>query len=169
MGQTTNKWDKVLEVFYEQSEKLFTVREIAKLTKIPKSTVQKYLVELKKSNLIDEKNKAKTTLLFRTKKVNFYIEKMIETNLIDHLKEKLNPSCIILFGSFRKGESEKDSDIDIFIETQEKKELNLESYEKKMKHDIHLFIEKDINKLPENLWHNVINGIRLDGFVRFKR
>ena len=44
--------DKILEVFYENPGKKFTVRGIVKLTRIPRATVHKKLVELKKEGLV---------------------------------------------------------------------------------------------------------------------
>lgn len=159
--------DKILEIFYEHPRKEFTVREISKLIKIPKSTVHKYLAGLKKNKII-ERNQASDSRIFKIKKINFFIEKLVASGLIDYLEKELIASCIILFGSFRKGESEKDSDIDIFVESISKKELNLEQFEKKLKHKIQLFIEQDINNLQPNLFNNVINGIKLSGSFKVK-
>lgn len=166
MGQMTNKLDKVLAVFYENPGKRFTVRDIAKKTKIPKSSVSNYINELKKNGLILDST-GSNSLLFKIKKTNFYIEKMVEIGLVDHIVEKLNPSCIILFGSFRKGESDKDSDIDIFIESN-KKDIDLTKFERKLNHKIQLFIEDDIHKLPDRLFNNVVNGIKLWGSFKVK-
>ena len=168
MGHKTKKQDKILELFYECPREKFTVRKIAKETKIPKSTVQKYLLGLKKNDLITKENQANPSLLFKTKKVNYFIEKIVESGLIEFLNEQLNPSCIIIFGSIRKGDSIKESDIDIFIESSVKKELELKTYEKELKHKIELFVYNDINKLQPNLFNNVINGIKLWGSFSLK-
>lgn len=163
MGLTNRKADKIVELFYEYPSQKFTVREIAKKTKVPKSTAQQYLLELKEKKLIDEKNQAASTPLFKVKKVNFYIEKIVESGIIEKLAQELNPSCIILFGSIRKGDSTYESDIDLFIEAPLSKDINTQSYEKKIKHKIQLFIEKDIKNLQPQLFNNVINGIKLYG------
>ncbi|MBU0460848.1 MAG: nucleotidyltransferase domain-containing protein [Nanoarchaeota archaeon] len=166
MGLKTEKPDKILELFYEYPRESFTVRKIAKKTKIPKSTVQKYLLALKKKNLVTKDNQASTSLLFKTKKVNYFIEKIVESGVIEFLDEQLKTDCIILFGSFRKGESEEESDLDIYVETHHEKELKLDNYEKKIKHKIDLHIHKSINDLPDELRQNVINGIKLSGYLR---
>ena len=44
----TEKMDKLLEIFYEYSSREFTVRELAVMAHLPKSTVQQYLSLLKK-------------------------------------------------------------------------------------------------------------------------
>lgn len=160
--------DRVLELFYEYPNKAFTIRDIAKKTKIPKSTVHKYVKELKTNNLVTDDNQASNSDFFKIKKTHHYIEKLMNSGFIDYLEKELNPDAIILFGSFRKGESDYDSDIDIFIESDIKKEIKIKSFEKKLNHKIQLFVETDIHKLPDRLFNNVINGIKLRGFVKIK-
>ena len=166
MGQ--NKTNKILEIFYENPNKEFTIRDISKLTKIPRATVHKYLIKLKKQKLITKNNKPENNLLFKTKKINYFIEKIVNSGIIDEIVNKLNPSCIILFGSIRKGDSVKESDIDLFIEYTIEKNIPLKKYEKKLKHNIQLFKETNIKNLPRELFNNVVNGIKLVGYLKIK-
>ena len=152
-----------MELIYENPEKTFTIREMEKLTNLPKATISDYLKEMQQRKLLD-----KDSLFFKTKKANYFIEKMIYSGLIGLLINKLHPSCIIIFGSIRKGEYNKDSDIDIFIESAEKKEIDLTEYNQKLKHNIQLFLENDINNLPSNLFNNVINGIKIYGGFKIR-
>ncbi len=171
MGQATEKRDKekeVMRVFFESPAKRFTIRELEKISKIPRTTVHKYLSMFKKIGLVDEDNMAIDSLLFRTKKINYFMEEIVKSGLVDYLIENLNPSCIILFGSIRKGDSVGESDIDIFVESFVKKRLDLKKFEKKLKHKIQLFVESDINNLQDNLKINVYNGIKLYGNFRIK-
>lgn len=164
MGQ--NNKNKVLEVFYEHPNQRFTIREISKLTQVPRATAHKLLVELKKEKLITKENLAENNLRFKTKKINYFIEKIAESGLVKEIIEKLNPSNIILFGSIRKGDSVKESDIDIFIESTIKKEFDLKKYEKILGHRIQLFVESDIKKLGPELANNIVNGIKLFGSIK---
>lgn len=166
MGQNTEQ--KIMELFYESPQRTFTVRDISKKTRIPKSTVQKYLTILKKENLVSKENKASDSLLFRTKKINFYLEEIAQSGLLEELISQLNPSCIILFGGLRKGDSVKESDLDLFIEAPLQKELNLQRYEKKLGHKFQLFIETSLNNLQPPLFNNVVNGIKLYGTFTLK-
>lgn len=159
---------KIMEVFYENPDKQFTIREISKLAKVPRATVHKILMELKRERIINKMNMAENSLVFKTKKINFFAEKIVSSWLIEELIEKLNPSCIILFGSIRKGDSNKESDVDLFVESSVKKEFNLKEYEKKIGHKVQLFIEPNINKLHDNLFNNVVNGIKLYGSFKIK-
>ncbi len=168
MGQKSTDMDKIMEIFYEYPNKRYTIRDLAVKTKMPKSTVHKYLAELKKQLIITNENQPSDSDLFKTNKTFFYLQKMLKTGLIDYLDRELTPSCIILFGSFRKGESVKESDIDIFVETIKKTKPSLGDFEKKLGHKIQVFTETDINNLPDRLFNNVVNGIKLKGFFKVK-
>ena len=160
--------DKILGLFFEFPNQKFTLREIARTTKIPKSTVQNYLIKLKSEGLVTKDNQASNTRFFRVKKINYFIEKICASGLIEHLNKIFTPSCIILFGSFRKGDSAKESDIDIFVETTKKIEPDLSDFEEKLKHKIQIFKETNVNKLPPRLFNNIINGIKLEGFFKVR-
>ena len=168
MIHENHKWDRVLEFLFNNSNKKFTVREISRKTKISTSTVQRYIKTLKKRGFIDKDNSANITPYFKLEKAFFIIEKAFETGLMDYLDSNFNPSLIVLFGSARKGEYDSESDIDIFIESVKTPTINLLSFEKKIGHKIELFIRKDIKDLPENLFNNILNGIKLGGYLKLK-
>ena len=165
----------IMELFFEEPSKNFQIREISRLTKIAVTSVKKYLEELQRKNLI---NKDKKTLypsyvanqqeeMFRIYKQQNIMLKMYSSGLIDYLEKDFHPRCIILFGSMRKGEYVKESDIDIFLQCDEKK-LNLTKFERILKHNINLLFEENINKLSEDLFNNIINGIKLSGYFKLE-
>ncbi len=164
MGQK----NKLLEVFYEYPGKEFTVRKLSSLSKLSRSTVHKYLSELKKQGLVTHGNLSADSLSFRIRKINHFTEKLADSGLIETLAENYNPLCIILFGSIRKGDSTKESDIDLFLESQINKKPDISKFESKLGHKIELFIEPDINKLPIHLFNNIINGIKLYGAFKIR-
>ena len=168
MGQTNQKWDKILQLFFEYSNHKFKIREISKLTKVPSSSVQRYLERLKKEGLVSKENRANIIPYFKFNKTFFIIDKLFKTGLINYLEETLKPSTIVVFGSARKGEYEKESDIDIFVESTIKRKLDLKEFEKKLEHNIQLFIRKNIKELPKDLFNNVLNGIKLAGYLKIK-
>ncbi len=159
---------KLLAFFYENPDKKFTMREIAKKTGVSKSNVQKYSILFKKEKLITVEGVAENNILFRTKKISYFFEKIVATGFLSFIIEELNPSCVILFGSIRKGESDKSSDIDIFVESSVGKDLNLKKFERLLGHRVELFVESDIKKLHKNLFNNIVNGIKLYGSFRIK-
>src|SRR3989344_4316979 len=168
MGHLTNKLDKVLELYHEHPQQPFTVRAIARRIGIPKSSVQLYLRELRRQHFIDAENRAVPSLLFTTRKICYFLEKIVSCGLLDFLIKELNPSCIILFGSVRKGDSVAESDIDMFIESPVKKELDSRPFERRLHHPIQLFGERNIHAPPPQLLNNVVNGIKLQGSFRVK-
>jgi len=163
MDNRTKKMDKMMELIYEYPKKRSSIREIARKTGLSKSTVHKKFIELEKEGILDNKKLFSNTIYAKFAKTQYYLKKIYKSGLVDFLIKTLSPSSIILFGSFAKGESASESDIDIFLEAK-KKAIDFEKYEKKLNHKIQLFIESDIKKLPDELFNNVVNGIKLYGF-----
>lgn len=167
MGQ-----NNLLDVFFEESTRVFQLRELSRITKIPKTTLSRRLKELIKEKLIIQNIEEikgyvanEDYSLFRIKKKLNSLEKIYGVELIDYLQELFHPRCIILFGSFSKGEYTKESDIDIFVESKEKK-YDLKKFEKKLNHTINLFFDEDIKNLSRELYNNIINGIKLSGYIK---
>lgn len=175
MGQSDKLLD-ILELFFENPTKKFHIREIAKLLNIPKTTVNYHVNKLLSKKIII-KIKQKPFSAFRAdeasdiyrfyKRQEFLKKIILKTRLVDKLYKELNPKCIILFGSFAKADYDKTSDIDIFIQAKEAK-INLEKFEKKINHKINLYFKEDINKLSNELFNNIINGIKLKGFIKLR-
>ncbi len=162
------KWDKILESIFEYPNREFTIREISKITKIPTSNIQRYLKELREKEIINTNNQLIINNYNKFLKSYFMINKLYENKLIDYINNTFVPSLIIIFGSVRKGEYDFESDIDIFIESTKNIKVDLSNFEKKLNHKIQLFIYKDIKELPNNLLNNVINGIKLTGYIKIK-
>lgn len=167
--------NKILELFFEEPNRNFQIREISRITKIPVMTTKKYLEELKKEDLIIKEKKgiypsfkANENKFFKFYKQQDILLKIYKSGLIDYLEKELHPKNIILFGSMKKGEYVKESDIDIFLESNSKKHTDLTKFEKILKHDIQLFIEENINKLQPHLFNNIINGTILSGYLKLK-
>lgn len=171
MGHLSNlmgQEDKLLEFFYEHPTSSPKVRELATKTKISRSSVQYKLTLLKKAGIISSGNQWINSWQNRLLKINYYTEKIALSGLIDYLDTELAASAIILFGSFRKGESMKESDIDLFVECAREKKIDLSSFEKKLSHKIQLFTRPKITLLPTELMNNVVNGIKLKGYFKLK-
>ncbi|MFB6246666.1 MAG: nucleotidyltransferase domain-containing protein [Candidatus Pacearchaeota archaeon] len=160
--------EKLMRVYFENPEKSFSVRELSKVTGIPRASVHSEVINLKKEGLVDSEGYAKTGFLFKAKKSNYFEEKLFEYGMVDFLVKELNPSLIFLFGSFAKGESNKESDIDLFVESSVKKDVSLKKFESKLGHKIDLFVRKDLYDLQKHLLNNVVNGIKLYGSFRVK-
>ncbi len=170
MGQDNQKIERTIELISENQNKVMKIRDMSKLLNMPRSTLQRYLINLKKSKIINKNNQIIINNYTKFLKSSIIIKKLFTSGLVDYLEEKLIPSVIVLFGSIRKGEYTKESDIDLFIETTKiASDIGLNKYERILKHKIQLFIEKDINNLPNELFNNVVNGIKLIGYIRIRK
>ncbi|MBI2143945.1 nucleotidyltransferase domain-containing protein [Candidatus Woesearchaeota archaeon] len=163
------KWDKILWLLFEHPEQKFTIRQISGKTRIPASSVQRYVKEIRKEGLIREGNRSANSNYAKFTKAVFMIDLLFQSGLIDYLDKKLMASAIIIFGSARKGEYDHESDIDLFVETTKEAKIELQEFEKRIGHAVQLFMEKDINDLPPHLFNNVANGIKLTGFFKVKK
>ncbi|PIV45050.1 MAG: hypothetical protein COS25_01870 [Candidatus Nealsonbacteria bacterium CG02_land_8_20_14_3_00_37_10] len=170
MGQ-----EQVLEVFLENPGEKFHIRGIARMLKISKTAANYHINNLLKRKIIIKEKKDvfpsfkanETSEEYRFFKQQAGLRKIIESNLLDYLENEFSPKCIILFGSFAKAEYSAESDIDIFIQADEKI-VNMEKYEKKLGHKISLLFEPQIERLSPQLFNNIANGMKLRGFFKAK-
>ena len=169
---------RVLEIFFDDPVPTgigFQLREMSRRINLAPKSVKLYLEELEKENLIIKKehrihkypvhyaNRDNDYFKF-LKRLNI-IRRIKESGLLDYLDEECMPDVIILFGSASKGEDVKDSDIDLYLQCDEKK-LDLSKYEGELKRKINLFFKKSFDKLSEELKKNIINGYKLKGYLR---
>ncbi len=179
----SKKLDYMLELFIEDSYRKFNVREVARLAKLSPSTASKHLNIAAKNGLL-KREKSRNLILysadqesqsFRDMKIYVNIKKIRASGLVEFIEKELNyPEAIVLFGSYAKGENKKDSDIDLFILSDSKNELNLKVFEKKLGTEIQVFFHshKGLERMKvtnKELLNNIINGIRLSGFLEVLR
>ena len=109
------------------------VRGIAKKLNEPHSTILRKLNNLKKEDVIDSRKEGKNKIFFLKKNLlskNYILQaelhkltKILRHNpelsiIFEEILKKTDEKLIVLFGSYAKGLAKKDSDIDIYIETQ---------------------------------------------------
>ncbi|MDD4878612.1 MAG: nucleotidyltransferase domain-containing protein [Candidatus Nanoarchaeia archaeon] len=176
IGLLDNKMGhKIESLFMENPEKEYHIREIARLLKIPKSTAAFYVSKMCKTGLIAKKEQGvfpsfianSSSEEYKLYKRHGALKAILDSGILDFLEQELNPRCIVLFGSFAKAEYDLSSDIDIFVQANEKV-LGLSRFEKQLKHPINLFFEPDLSKLSPELLNNIINGIKLKGYLKIK-
>lgn len=165
---------KIKEHFFVNPNAKLRVREIEKLLKLPIPSVIRYCKELKEEKILTTiktgnvvfytGNRANSSFLLEKKLYN--IKSIYQSGLIDFLKIELSNPVVLLFGSYSKGEDVKNSDIDLYIETPSKKEIDLGKFEKMLKRKIQAFRHKSIKEIKNNeLADNILNGIVLNGFL----
>lgn len=168
----TNKL-KIMEAFFEEPSRNFHLRELSRITGIAVTSTKKYLEELEKEGLIKKDTKTlytshtanESSRLYKTYKQQAMVIKILKSGLIEQIEQQTLPKCIILFGSIRKGEYDKKSDIDLFVQAP-KQAVNLEKYEKNLKHRINILFEPEIKKTSKELLNNIANGIVLSGYLK---
>lgn len=161
---------RIINLFFEQMNKVFSVREISRELKLPVSSVSRHVKRLLEKKLIVCEQKGNLYNLKASKNDSFFREKRIsnlkqifDSRLVDFLIKEYNyPACIVLFGSYSLGEDFSNSDIDICVVTKEKKNVDLSKFEKKLKKEIQL-LEIDFKKNSKELINNISNGIVLYG------
>ncbi len=173
----------VMMQFFKYPSLDFTLSETAKNTNLSKATVSKIIRELKTIGFVTVKDlgviyriKANgDNLFYRREKAIYNLHMLIRNNVVEFLAQKFNnPKCIVLFGSYRKGEDDKGSDIDIAVEVPEGMKTGifnfeeLKEFEKIMERrvTVQVFNRKDVN---DNLFLNIANGIVLYGFLEVSK
>tara|TARA_Y100000310_G_C20424483_1_gene688327 strand:- start:268 stop:801 length:534 start_codon:yes stop_codon:yes gene_type:complete len=172
--KTTNTKEKIKEHFFMNPTSKLRVRQIEKSLGLSLPSVIRYCKELKKEGIL-KTLEIRNVIFYTADRANnayllnktfFNIRQIHKSEILIHIKEKLNNPPIILFGSYAKGEDIEESDIDIFIESPSKKELNLSKFEKLLQRKIQIFKYKSIKDIKnKNLANNIINGIMLNNYI----
>lgn len=112
------------------------VRGLAKETGIPRMTVSRALGKLVQENALDFKTEGRNKVFYLRKtlqaknyvfnaeryKLIKLVKQYPELNvIIDDILKNCKEQLIVLFGSYAKGIAKKDSDVDIYIETTDRK------------------------------------------------
>ena len=175
--------NNIINLFIENPEKEYHVREIARKLRKSPTTVSKLLKEYEKNGLLISERKMNHLVfkantgnrIYKIEKLHYNLTIIVKSGLLDYLINQYNhPEAIILFGSFAKADNNINSDIDLFILTPTKKELILSKYEKKLGHPIQILTasRKDIENMKtqnKELLNNIINGIPLEGSLEVFR
>lgn len=168
-----NNKEKILKVLFENSQREYHIRLLAKLTGLNPNTI----INLTNDDFIFKKKDEDTNRViikaitdnidFKLQKKFYNIRKIYDSGLIKFLNDELSFPTVVLFGSYAKADNHPKSDIDIFIIADEKKELSLKKFEKILQTEIQIFMhtKKELKKLNAELINNVINGYVMSGFL----
>lgn len=170
-----NKNNLELEIILVLLKNKSYLREMARILNESHSTILRKINELLKDNVLDYKKEGRNKIFFiknnlRAKnylysaeiyKLNKLLKKHPELSIIfEDIKKNFSKGMIILFGSYAKGNTKPNSDIDIYIETNNNnvknkiKELNSKLSIKIGKFDTKSLLIKEIIKN-----HIMIRGI----------
>ncbi|MDP7115945.1 MAG: nucleotidyltransferase domain-containing protein [Candidatus Woesearchaeota archaeon] len=167
---------RTLEVFFLNPTKDHYLMDISRNIKIAHTSVKKNLDDLVKLGLIiekiDRKGKRKYPLFkanldskeFKQQKMLYNLQSLLQSGFMQYLEEKIMPKCIILFGSYQRGEDIEDSDIDLYVQAEEET-VEIKAFEKKLQRKIELHFKPKFSDYSKELKNNIINGIVLFGFL----
>ena len=163
---------KVSELVFNRPNTTFHIRKIAKETGLSTTATVRAVEELKSFGVVEVEKTELTTNIkanlesdaYRFYKKVFNLYRL--ESLIGLLINKFNAKTVVLFGSFAKGEDIEESDVDLLILSNQKKEINLAKYEKMLNRKINLHILPSLDKSAEEFKNTVANGIVLHGYVK---
>lgn len=177
MLQKTNIW-RVLRIFFRSPTRQHQIRQISREAKLATTSVANYLKKFVAAGLIQQvEGGIYLAYAANRESEDFRIYKKIdmqllleESGLLEYIDEECAPKAIFLFGSASRGEDTEASDVDLFIQAKEK-DVNLGKFEKQLGRKINIFFEPDFDALSPELKNNILNGLRLRGFlgVRWKK
>ena len=166
--------DIIRNYFFVNPNSKLRVREIEKELEIPLPSVIRYVKELKSEGILKiikignvvfySADRSSDTYILEKKLFN--IKSLYSSGFVEYLRIVLSNPSTVVFGSYAKGEDIESSDIDLYIETASKKEIDVEKFEKLLKRKIQIFRYKSITDVKNiHLANNIINGVNLNGFV----
>jgi len=168
----TRLQEEIIRFLMKKTGEEFSLREIAKALKVSPTAISKAIKPLKK--LITIKPSAMNISLTQINRNNPYIiqlkkiqnqKEILESNLINILKETFPGTTIILFGSYARGEDTINSDIDLAILGKEKI-INLQEQEEYLERKINIQFYKNLDEIHKHLKENIYNGIILAGGIQ---
>lgn len=169
----------VMGHFFKYPSIEFTLSEVAKSTGLSKASVSGIINNLRAVGFIEIKDLGVVyriranvdNWIYKREKIGFNFASLIRSNIVEFLINKhKNPKCIIVFGSFRKGEDDRGSDIDIAVEVTKGEDTGIFEYPEfkefekllERKVTVHVF---ERGRIDNNLFTNMANGIVLYGFL----
>lgn len=179
-GNRNNEaYQKMLHWFFAFPYKQVSLNELSKNLEISKVNANRIVARLIGDGFLNKKVIGKTwQLLCNTKhqfnqseKIPYNLKLIYNSGVLNLINNKFpNAKAIILFGSYRWGSDDENSDIDIAVEILGKEKLKIEKltrlkvigFRKNVPVNIHLFSKKNIDI---NLYTNIINGILLEGLI----
>jgi len=165
---------KIKKYFFVNPTAKLRVREIERTLKLPLPSIIRYCKDLEKEKILSIVKTGSVIVYtayrasekFILEKKLFNIKLMYGSGTVDYIRRELSNPSIVLFGSYAKGEDTEESDIDLYLETPSKKEINLSKFEKILKRKIQILRHKNLEEIKNpHLANNIINGILLNGFV----
>ncbi len=175
-------YNKAMNWFFSFPEREFGLTELSERLGISKTTANKTI------RLLEEEGFVNIDVIGRvwriscnvehrynyTRKIAYNLIRVYESGIIEEIHKRFqNPRAIILFGSYRKGDDNEKSDIDVAIEVLGNSGMRVEElgvienfgYRENVTVNMIVFSRKNVDT---NLFTNIANGILLEGVLEVK-
>ncbi|MEW6721930.1 MAG: nucleotidyltransferase domain-containing protein [Candidatus Micrarchaeota archaeon] len=173
----------VMRHFFKYPTTEFTLSEVASFTGLSKSTVSRIISNLNEAGFVTIVDLGvvyrlianSQSAIYNKEKAANNLSIIIRSNITEFLVERFkNPKCIVLFGSYRRGEDSKDSDIDIAVELSDDIETEQFAFEEFKDMEAELgrrFVILAFNRknIDDNLFINLANGVVLYGLLEVSK
>jgi predicted nucleotidyltransferase len=167
-------WIKILKLFFDGPKVTLHIREVARRSKLTPRGSKYILDSLKNEGLLNNEsngivsnywgNYNNEKFMGLKRSLNLY--SLYSSGLIPELEGFYRiPKCIILFGSYAKGEDTSKSDIDIAVITDMEGLPELIKYEKILNRKINITLIKNVKLENANFINSIANGIVLSGYL----
>jgi predicted nucleotidyltransferase len=167
-------WIKILKLFFDGPLITIHIREVARRTGMSPRGAKYILDALTKEGLLNltptgvvsnySGNYQSEKYMALKKSLNLY--SLYSCGLVSALEEFYHtPKCIVLFGSYARGEDTGRSDIDIVIVTDNQDIPDLDMYESFINRKISISLVKNVKKEDSNFVNSLANGIVLSGYL----
>jgi predicted nucleotidyltransferase len=165
--------------FFSYPDREFGLNDLTEALKISKTTANRVVHQLVDEGFLNLEvigniwriSCNKDHLYNYSRKISYNLSMVYESAIMGLIREIVpNSRVIILFGSYRKGDDNENSDIDIAVEVLDNKDLRIENlgilpefgFRKNVQVTLHIFSR---NKIDLNLFANIANGIVLEGLL----
>lgn len=165
---TKNIKQLIKEYFFNYPTAKIRVRQLERTLKLPLPSIIRYCKDLEQEGIIITQTIGNVNFYTASKNETYNLEKRLyniktlyDSGVINQIKKQLSNPVIVLFGSYSRGEDTEESDIDIYLETTDKKQLIIKNTPLSGK--IQVFKYKSIKAIPNpHLRNSIINGIVLN-------
>ncbi|MFH1432554.1 MAG: nucleotidyltransferase domain-containing protein [archaeon] len=173
---------KIQYWFFSYPDKEMSLTDLSTVLKISKTTANRIVTQLVDEGFLRKEILGKLWRISSNKdhprlyqrKISYNLGMIYESGILEEIHRQIpNSKAIILFGSYRKGDDNEKSDIDIAVEVLDDEDVRIFEvgiipqlgYRINVPVNVHVFSR---NKIDLNLFANIANGIVLEGFLEVR-
>jgi len=180
--ETNEAYNKALIWFFSFPKRKIGLSDLSDELDISKTTAKRIVERLEKEGFLNKEVIGKAWRISCnigypyniTRKICYNLQMIYESGILNDIHEIIpNPISVTLFGSYRKGDDDDESDIDIAVEIIGNDDIKIYElgvlpqfgYRTNVVVNLHIFSR---NKVDMNLFSNIANGIVLEGFLEVR-